>query len=390
MIDYITALIECDLPEPVFGGRVISTVLGPDGEVHERTTLKRLGLEGSHSSHIHVRSVDGRTIEFKGNFAKWLQGHNLYGTDNLPDLLRRSVNLVFDRYFPDFPRPTDRQIMDAQLSRVDVTYMYHLPSAEDVESWLQAIAAKSTIAYRGRGKTIGNGDTITWGIEKGKRHSPWALVVYNKWKELLAHGSPDPDGQRGERIPALPEPFRNAEVYEWLRKCVRLELRLMGQELKRISLHGDKKHVLTSEHKSLRYVRNWRESAARLCFAQKTGRMFVGDTAVEVEEMIYVKPRVRAEYRSWLCGDDLRNGRSLATWKRLRTEIKQAYGVDISLEPPKEGDDAHLLDLRGIPAPVADESNVRRLPVKKVLRLEALPERPVWAASIETLLEMAA
>ena len=102
--------------------------------------------------------------------------------------------------------------------------------------------------------------------------------------------------------------------------------------------------------------------------------------------MLDVKPRVRAEYHAWLSGLDPRNGRSLATWKRLRREIRDAYGVDISLNPPRPGDDSALLDLRGVPAPSPDPDNVRRLPVKRVLRLEPLPDRPSWAAMVEARL----
>lgn len=337
VIDYVTCSIPVDFPRPIYGGRVISTVIGEEDEVQEYAVLKRLGVEGSHSSNIHVRCIDGRNFELKGNLVKWLQGHNLYGSDCLFDILRRSVDAIFHRAFPDLPVPNDDQLLSASLSRVDITEMFQLADAGEVALWLRTAAQTAVISHRGRGSITSDGNTLTWGCARGKRASSWALIVYNKGAEVAKHP-----------LPAVM--MADEEVLDWVSKCLRFELRLTGAELKRLNV---------------RYVRQWIPGMARAMWTAKTGRLFFQDTAMSVQEMVGVKARVRDAYYAWMNGIDPRAGRSLATFKRLRNEVKRAYNVDISVDRPEPG-----------------LSTVDILPCRRVLRLKPVSV-PSWAVRIE-------
>jgi II/X family phage/plasmid replication protein len=218
--------------------------------------------------------------------------------------------------------------------------MFQLRDAGEVALWLRAAAQTAVISHRGRGAVTADGNTLTWGCARGKRASSWALVVYNKGAEVAKHPLPGPM-------------MSDAEVLDWVTRCIRFELRLTGPELKRLNT---------------RYVRDWFPGTARALWTAKTGRLFFQDTAMDVQEMIGVKPRIRDAYFSWLKGFDPEAGRPRSTFMRLRAEVRRAYNVDIAVSPPERG-----------------LENVDIMPCKRVLTLVPVT-RPAWADRVEARL----
>ena len=53
---------------------------------------KKLSVEGSYSSKIQLQSHSENLVYFTGNPVKFLQGHNLFGTNDIRHLMR----LFFD------------------------------------------------------------------------------------------------------------------------------------------------------------------------------------------------------------------------------------------------------------------------------------------------------
>lgn len=87
MIDWITATIECDHdPDKVQSGYVIS--LDSKGQ-SEWVVNKALSVEGSHSTKIQIKSLTDTKLYISGNPVKFLQGHNLFGTDDLKYLFNK-------------------------------------------------------------------------------------------------------------------------------------------------------------------------------------------------------------------------------------------------------------------------------------------------------------
>ena len=100
MIDWITIRIPCSHATPINGGKFVS--ISSDGE-EEWNTDKFLPVEGSYSSKISIRSLSTDIItdnnrfthiELSGNPVKFLQGHNIWGTDSLLDLICECIMLL--------------------------------------------------------------------------------------------------------------------------------------------------------------------------------------------------------------------------------------------------------------------------------------------------------
>ena len=93
MIDWITAIIPCNHPELIFGGRVTS--ITPDGEI-EWHVEKKKQVAGSHESNLNIKSIGLTHHYFDGNTAKWLQGHNLFGSNDLIGLVQAVLEKLPD------------------------------------------------------------------------------------------------------------------------------------------------------------------------------------------------------------------------------------------------------------------------------------------------------
>ena len=87
MIDWVTAILPCNHdPSKLISGMVMS--FDSRGQ-NEWVVNKQLSVEGSHSSTIQVKSYSPTEIWVSGNPAKFLQGHNIFGTDDLSYLMGR-------------------------------------------------------------------------------------------------------------------------------------------------------------------------------------------------------------------------------------------------------------------------------------------------------------
>lgn len=84
MIDWVTAILPCYHSETINGGRI--ACISPDGEI-EWQVEKKQQVSGSHESNISIKSNGASQLYFDGNPSKWLQGHNLFGSDNLIALM---------------------------------------------------------------------------------------------------------------------------------------------------------------------------------------------------------------------------------------------------------------------------------------------------------------
>ena len=87
MIDWVTAILPCDHdPSKLISGMVMSFDAKGDSEW---VVNKKLTVEGSYSTKIQIKSHTDSQIWVSGNPAKFLQGHNVFGTDDLSYLMGR-------------------------------------------------------------------------------------------------------------------------------------------------------------------------------------------------------------------------------------------------------------------------------------------------------------
>ncbi len=125
MIDWISAKLPC-LHHPLKTGSVIK--LTPEGEI-EWASPSAFNLAGSYESNYQITSCgsngQGRAthLSVTGNPSKFLQGHNIFGSDDIVSLMRdfylmmtKSMGLTH----------TDAELEDItqgnyQITRVDIT-----------------------------------------------------------------------------------------------------------------------------------------------------------------------------------------------------------------------------------------------------------------------------
>jgi len=291
------------LHSPLNTGRIIC--IDPNGET-EWEAPKRLVVTGSHDSNFRVSSdgSDGQGrathIKFSGNPSKFLQGHNIFGSDDLVSLMNdvykkitHSLNLV----------PTIQNYKDVanglyKVTSIDINYSYELPSRADVLAWIRAAEFKSKTRH---GRPSTKGGTIYW----GKHSKRWALKAYSKGEEITAG--------KGHKLPAT---LLDTPLVSWADNKLRLELRLLSKELDNLNLK-------TANKINPHTVKNtFNEYIKRL---QMTEQITLSD-----DKLHSLPQRLRSTYVLWRDGYDLRSELPKTTYYRNRKDLLE-HNIDIAL-----------------------------------------------------------
>ncbi len=310
MIDWIAAMIELH-HTPLSSGAVVC--IEADGSVAWESPRKML-VRGSHDSTMHIRSVGGdgkgcaTHLYIDGNPSKWLQGHNLVGSDDL-------LSLVWDA----FQRlcalvglePTDfeRQKVRAgqyRVTRVDYNRMFERPSRADVRAWLRAGEFKCKSRH---GRPVNNRGTLTFG--KGSTH--WSVVCYCKADEINSGGSHK-----------LPEEFHQyPEIYQWIDNKLRVELRLRSKKLKALNLE---------------MASSLTPAALWALYRQFIGELDMSEQIeLNSEQLLKLPNKIRGTYVLWKQGHDLKEMLPNGTYYRHRTALME-FGIDINIRCDRRDD----------------------------------------------------
>lgn len=330
MIDWVTARLPFR-HFPINNGGVIKFLA--DGSMDWLVPCK-LQIQGSHDSSIQIRSdgeldSEGRAsqILFSGNPSKFLQGHNVFGSDDLISLMQ-DVFKIICRHLEVTPQISDaRKITegDYPLIMVDINYSFELPYRRDVLSWLRAAEYKSKTRH---GRPQMKGGTLYF----GKNSLRWAIKAYSKGEEIEA-----PKHRLPDELLATPIPT-------WADNKLRIELRLKKKELAEIGL-------LLAKDMTPEVVKNIYNSYLRKIEMNQ-------QIALSTEKEHDLPQRLRSTYILWKSGVDLRTTLSKATFYRHRKDLYE-HGIDITLRQES-----------------LDQSNV--IPLVRVL--EAKPATiPAWA-----------
>lgn len=314
MIDWLSLVVPLAHPESINGGHVVA--LKPDGEIDWRC-VKRTSVEGSYSTSLQVRTSthtpDRCThLEISGNPVKFLQGHNLWGTDDVPALVVATVESVASS-LGLLPTDTDRAAWLAgaiQITRIDLTESFHLDNRAQVLAWLRAAEQTAHLSHRGRGQLV-KGSTLYF----GKNSRRWSLKLYSKGQEITAKGH----GQ--DAILDLPY------AREWADRTLRAELTLRSMELKRMGRE---------------MVSGWFDDdglpssvTARLLHERLGGMTMTTTSHLSAEILDAMRPALRLAYQSWESGSDLRAILPHRTFYKYRSELLP-HGIDIATLVPRE------------------------------------------------------
>ena len=340
MIDWLTCRVPVRLPQPIAGGWTVK--LDRAGNEIMRTP-HRVSIEGSFASTLSVRAPSTSELEISGNVLKWLQGHNLYGSDDPKELLWATIQRLAPLLGGDLqtigiegPHSLDAAI----VTRIDCTYMLELASHGEVLSWIRSAYATGFAHRRGRG--VMREGTLIFGDAQGRNFTRWQIVIYSKGQEILDH-----------RLPELM--MADTEVLEWTNRTLRVEARLGRLELQRLGLRG---------------LGAWTAGTGCTVWSEKMGSLAFNDTASsEVVELLGLPEYLRGTYAQWKLGADLRQSMTKAKFYRHRALIRKLTSVDIAVPP-------------------ATKATATVVPIKRTL--EARPVgRPIWADRVDAELRKA-
>lgn len=307
MIDWLTFVAPLShrqgIGGPFWAGEVISTVPDPEqGEAIAWAVQKRREVVGSYSAKVQVQSTHDEgaraAIWVSGNPAKWFQGHNIFGSDDLPGLVREMLHRVC-LMVGVTPSAEDLQLWELgviKLTRVDVTSSFGFGTLPRVRNAIRSLDSTARLKHRGRGHF--KGDSLTFG--KGSRRS--SLTLYAKGSEIEVH--------------KLPSDLAETSLTSHAQGLLRAEVRLLSMQLK-------------EEH--LDYVAYWGENSAQELHDRFMSGLEIAEaTMLDAPTLDGLPGRLQLAYDAWKAGNDLRATLSRPTFYRYRAQLL-AHGIDIAV-----------------------------------------------------------
>ncbi|HCG7267930.1 TPA: hypothetical protein NJ367_004790 [Vibrio parahaemolyticus] len=309
MIDWLSVKFLFWSDECLNGGNVISTT--PDGEI-EYTLDKHLKVDGSHDTRLLIRTEPARLpnipqfkniwiLSVSGNPVKWFQGHNIFGTSDLCNLvyeLFESLAEKFGKKQPDFIRDG---VLGGHytISRIDINGMFELGSRLDVLSWLSALERTARTRH---GTAVAKGNTVYF----GKNSERWSIKFYSKGQEIESH--------------KLPAPLQLTSLPDFANNKLRAELTLRSKELVKLGLNVGS---------------SWFNIDIWEVYKEYLGRVEMSDQK-PIDDITLKLPRhLGLTYLSWKEGYCLKTTLPKRTFYRHRRELLE-FGIDISIPNSKE------------------------------------------------------
>lgn len=319
MIDWVTGKFWITHnPEVLRSGQSIRTKIVDGVETIEYDIANRLSVKGSHDATITIRSHTDNTVEISGNPAKFLQGHNVFGTNDLKYLVAKMIDKLCMIDELEL-KPTDVEYENIQqgnyhLSRVDVNEHFAFPSAQVARAWLRAAGNSANMKFRGAG--LFKEGTLYF---EGKRYIP---KIYFKYDEINSK-------DKSHRLPD--ELLQIPELIEYAEKSLRFEIKILSTQLKDWYLH---------------LGCNWdADTATMLINDQFISKLQLSANMPIENEVIESLPKnLRLTYTAWINGEDLRQVLSRPTFYRYRTRLME-YGIDISIVKDIEKEQSNVVPM---------------------------------------------
>ena len=301
MIDWVTALLPC-LHDPLNSGELFK--LDADGCV-EWSTPCALSVTGSWDSAIQIKSSGGdgqgraTHLRISGNPSKFLQGHNVFGSDDLRLLILDTYVQILSSLdiHPELSDLHEVETGQYTLSRVDINYSFELPVRSDVLQWIRAAEFTSKTRH---GRPSSKGGTLYW----GKSSKRWSLKAYSKGEEIAAPKH------------RLPDSLRDTPITPWADNKLRIELTLRSKELIDIQLN------MAQSWDAIR-VKNLFDAYVRKLDMSK-------QFSLSDEQLRSLPQRLKPTYLLWQSGHDPRSTLPKSTYYRHRKELLD-FGINIDI-----------------------------------------------------------
>jgi len=312
MIDWITGKFYCTHnPDALMAGRSIRTKMVDGIETLQYEVTHRMSVKGSHDSNITIKSHTDRTIEISGNPVKFLQGHNVFGTNDLTYLISR----LFDRLcmieeLQLKPTSDEYDMIQAgqyRLSRVDVNEHFLFPSEQVAKAWQRAAGRSANMTFRGPG--VFKEGTLYF-TPQSRRFVP---KIYHKGDEISS-------SNKDHRLPD--ELLQIPELLQYAKNSLRFEIKILSTQLNDWYLH---------------LGCNWEQDTATMLIREQfiDKLQLSGNMALDNSVLEALPKNLRLTYAGWANGEDLRQVLSRPTFYRYRKEFLK-HGIDISVVQDKD------------------------------------------------------
>lgn len=306
MIDWITAILPCNHDQSKLQAGLVAC-LDAEGNIQWKID-KALSVPGSHDSSIQIKTYTERSIWVSGNPTKWLQGHNIFGSDDLIHLVATMFAKLWEKeelgLAPTMLQDAEIRAGLYTLSRVDINQSWMLPDRAAVLAWIRAAGSTCRIKHRGAGQYAG--DTLYF----GKHSRRWAVKCYSKGHELADKGH------------QLPKDLQHPELLEYADKALRIELVMRGMALK---------------DKGLQQAKAWTPAVAKQLLSELVlSQLEISDNMPAPDDLLKsLRPGLRAVYVLWQSGEDVRQTYSKAQFYKHRRALL-AHGIDIAIPQERE------------------------------------------------------
>ena len=350
MIDWITAQVEASNdPDRGFGrprlfdtGRFMK--IDPSGEVKEQFA-SRFQQVGSFDTSISYRAPYPHVLEFSGNPAKFLQGHNLFGSSNKLGLLLEAGLLTAN--FSDgthkssdvtnrFPSPhmwEEFEFLVPKFTRLDLTRSYRFDSDSQAREWIRGCASSARTKHKAGLSRQGT-------VYFGQTSTRWSFKIYLKSDEINS-------GIKGHRLSTKLSSEEVLALHRWSVGVVRFELTLRSPEIKKLPFDFDPLKV-------------WESYFQRISFNENERLFAMEDLDSLVDSDGNPMPgHLKMAVLAWRTGNDLRKIYSKNQYYRNLKALR-AWGFDVSVPVFKE-DPVHLL------SPALDPSRFDPAPISHLL-----------------------
>lgn len=321
MIDWVTGKFWITHnPEVLSSGRSIRTKIVDGVEKLEYEICNRLVVEGSYDSSITIRSHSSSMVEISGNPAKFLQGHNVFGTNDLRYLVSKLIDklsmideLELNPTYEEYENIQDGKY---QLSRVDVNEHFAFPSAQMARAWLRAAGNSANMKFRGAG--LFKEGTLYF-TPQSRRFVP---KIYFKYDEIT---SKDKKHRLHEDLLQIPE------LLEYAEKSLRFEIKILSTQLNDWELH---------------LGCNWdADTATMLMNDQFISKLQLSANMALDQSVLESLPKsLTPVYALWEQGHDLRRFYSKTAFYRWRTKLLE-YGIDISIVKDTEQEQSNIVPM---------------------------------------------
>ena len=316
MIDWISCVIPL-AHEPIPTGRIMSVDV--DGEIEFAKPKPKL-FEGSYESKIVLRSQGVLDQKYRntqlflsGNPSKFLQGHNVFGIDDLRYLLLgvfRKLSKTNQFNFDLFQ--LYGAIDSATVSRIDLTDSIRFQNRQQCRAYIHQL---SSIAHTKNSRPSQD----NWTLHFQPKSKRWNAVIYTKGDEVSRR--------------TFPESFKHKDfIINEADSLVRVEIRLKTLDLKRLDS---------------RYVYQLTPKLIQDLYQKYIGRLKMSETIELTDEQLKsLTPSYQSTYMKWKAGIDIQGDMTTSTYYRHRSKLLK-IGVDISV-PYKSISTAEILPLKRV------------------------------------------